>query len=284
MESFDIKISNFERRIIQLSRRAGTLGIVVVVTFAAVAISLFVTMGFVYPLLDTGTPEEFWIYLGASAGVPLLVAPPCTYFIARLLVLIDKSFQISERLSVTDPLTGVSNRRGFFSLASKHIHHQDSSITCMFGMVDLDNFKTLNDTHGHQFGDLALKILAEKLLSTAGDAGIVGRLGGDEFALLVVSERSELSTIERKLVDQCTNLHLANSAAADGAVVPFSASIGTTRLSIGESLDEALGRADRNLYSIKSQRKTRVSSRADLTASMQGGSGVEREKSEAMKP
>ncbi|OKJ48591.1 hypothetical protein AMK27_38045 [Streptomyces sp. CB02009] len=80
-----------------------------------------------------------------------------------------------------DPLTGAQRRAAFERRAQRLlVRHRQDSLLCL---VDLDHFKSLNDTHGHAAGDAALAATGERLARWAGPHGVVGRLGGDEFAV-----------------------------------------------------------------------------------------------------
>lgn len=92
-----------------------------------------------------------------------------------------------KKLATTDPLTDLYNRRHFFELAEKEFARasrfgHDLSLL----MIDLDNFKTINDTCGHSFGDTVLLEVAKTIRSNCRDVDIHGRFGGDEFVLLIL--------------------------------------------------------------------------------------------------
>lgn len=253
MNSFDIQLSPFERQLMDYYRRAGAKGIIGLVTLVSVLGSVFVTMVLVYPFLDsTVTDDGFWYFFGGSVGVPLLIAPLATTFFARLLVLLDRSFQIVESLSTTDPLTGSVNRRGFFSLAEQNTRALQENSACFVGMVDLNNFKTLNDTHGHPAGDAALVAFARSLQECIGDSGTVGRIGGDEFALLIVDEPERLQSIEAEIKKRCQSLSFTTEANVE---LTLSACVGIVQLASDDSFDGALGRADGFLYAEKQKRR-----------------------------
>lgn len=88
----------------------------------------------------------------------------------------------------TDPLTKVLNRRGFTQLATRRIEmaaENGTGACCM--LADLDDFKTINDTHGHDVGDMVLRGIARAIRRKLGANDLIGRLGGDEFAVLVTN-------------------------------------------------------------------------------------------------
>ena len=94
-------------------------------------------------------------------------------------------------LSAKDTLTGLPMRNTFRTwYLTNHSYKKDSKI-CLF-LLDIDKFKTINDTYGHTAGDIALKTLAEQLLITAGDTGYICRWGGDEFTGILSGSADEV--------------------------------------------------------------------------------------------
>ena len=119
--------------------------------------------------------------------------------------------------------------------------------------VDLDDLKLINDTYGHQEGDLVIQQAAKTLTATFRRMDIIARLGGDEFAVLAINTTPGFFDTLRKRVNE--NLAVYNSDAGKGYRI--SMSIGAvefdTRAPV--SLEEALGRADEVLYAEKKRRK-----------------------------
>lgn len=143
----------------------------------------------------------------------------------------------------TDFLTGLYNRRYFYDYISKNCMGKPLSIMS----VDLDNFKSINDTYGHQMGDEVLIITAKKL-KDGFDSELVVRNGGDEF--IVVFASADSVCVEEKTKKVLTAL---NNAFADDkrfANVSASAGIAITP-SLDESIDELLKKSDMALYSVK---------------------------------
>jgi two-component system cell cycle response regulator len=98
-----------------------------------------------------------------------------------------------RNLSLLDDLTGLYNRRGFFTLAEQQIRSAErEKIGLFFIVADLDGLKEINDTYGHEEGDLAIKDAANILKKTFREADVIGRIGGDEFAI-VASEKNPAS-------------------------------------------------------------------------------------------
>lgn len=147
-----------------------------------------------------------------------------------------------DRLSHTDPLTGLANRRSFFQSANGRDIRTHALL-----MLDVDHFKRINDTHGHDAGDTVLRALASMLAETVRSGELVARWGGEEFILLLAdegaSERAE--ALRRTLADQAIH--------AGGARLHVTASIGLSPAAYTGTLDERLTAADRALYRAKQQ-------------------------------
>lgn len=162
-----------------------------------------------------------------------------------------------ESLSVTDELTGLANRRGFNealrrTLALSRRHHSYGALA----YIDLDGFKAINDTHGHDAGDALLCRVADILSREIRNTDIVARLGGDEFAVLLVEADPEQSA------DRITRLQRAlNRAFAvyGGRELPIRASIGHVTYDPESDADTLLRDADRLMYKNKRGRKSLLS-------------------------
>ncbi|MGO4327659.1 putative bifunctional diguanylate cyclase/phosphodiesterase [Cupriavidus sp. 2TAF22] len=171
-----------------------------------------------------------------------------THWVSNERRLIDESF--------LDPLTGVGNR----ALMSKRIAEcfaQAGAGTAPFAvaLMDLDGFKRVNDSLGHEFGDALLKQVSLRLLGTVGPGDMVARLGGDEFVLLlsrVASEAAAVATLER-IIHVCRQpFHLA------GCQVRVTTSIGLTfGTHASQSESQLLKHADLAMYDAKAQGKNR---------------------------
>ena len=127
-----------------------------------------------------------------------------------------------------------------------------------FLMLDIDNFKKINDTYGHKAGDDVLRVLAQVCTKTLRSVDINSRLGGEEFAFILPE------TLQQCALDVAERLRLALNAAqvpveGGDAVLRFTVSIGLTSLN-GEkdSLDDLMSRADKALYHAKNSGKDRV--------------------------
>ncbi len=153
-------------------------------------------------------------------------------------------------LAMTDGLTGVLNRRGFTqqadNLLSHAVRHQ-LPLTAL--ALDLDHFKRVNDTHGHEAGDRALGLFARLLGETCRSGDLVGRFGGEEFCVLLLHNSAPAGVaFDRRLR---ARLHEA-SASELGFALDYSAGMAVL-LQEENRLPELLARADAALYRAKAQ-------------------------------
>ena len=162
-----------------------------------------------------------------------------------------------RRMSVTDDLTGLNNRRGFFMLAEQEMklaRRLKKDLLLVF--VDLDDFKSINDNHGHQVGDQALVETAEILRTTFRESDVLARLGGDEFVALAMFSPEETDDIIE------TRLHqtLAEHNGRPSRRYTLSISTGMARFDARsvQSLAELMAIADDALYEKKRARPRRT--------------------------
>ena len=160
-----------------------------------------------------------------------------------------------EVLSKTDGLTGLSNRRtieGMIRFACEH----DTDKTPSLVMMDLDDFKQINDTFGHKEGDEALKrfaAMARRLCEETACGASMGRWGGEEFIVLMRNTDRETAT---DFGERLRNAFEEEKWAQ--ADVRHTVSVGVTRIHQGESADAALTRVDQALYQAKRNGKNCV--------------------------
>jgi len=157
------------------------------------------------------------------------------------------------RLATIDPLTGLCNRRGFFDHATEacaRVVPPDGSLSAI--ILDIDNFKLINDSYGHEIGDQAIRTCAN---AARLDEAVTGRLGGDEFALLL--ERRPLP----QAIEIAEDLRLRLAArpfdtGKDRITLTWSVGVGEGRP--GDTVDQILARADAALYDAKLGGRNRV--------------------------
>jgi diguanylate cyclase (GGDEF)-like protein len=155
-------------------------------------------------------------------------------------------------------LTGLVNRTGFLELVTGALDSQDPMAV---GLLDLDDFKGVNDTLGHDAGDALLVEVAARLRGAVGPRDVVGRLGGDEFAILLRGDVGETAT---RLVQV-----LGAPLVLDGQELRVEASLGVVERSDRSSLSDLLRRADVAMYAAKAAGGNRwLGYRPEMSASL----------------
>lgn len=155
-----------------------------------------------------------------------------------------RSIGRANRHAVRDPLTGLFNRRGMQITVQAALTTLVTSTVIAVAVLDVDRFKALNDSRGHDAGDAALQELARQLRGTVRhDGDLVARTGGDEFAIIAyLNTRDELDDF----IDRCAQLHAGNAV--------ISTSIGIAWQATGDghlNLDALLHQADTAMYRAK---------------------------------
>ena len=148
-------------------------------------------------------------------------------------------------VAATDPLTGVLNRRAFFERLRTTLADRERTNIAVC-LVDLDRFKSVNDTAGHAAGDAVLVAVAQALGTALRETDTVARLGGDEFAVLAAGPHVAPNT--RDVAER-----LRDAVACAGLAAGVTASIGAVVPMAGESLQNLLHRADMAMYEAKNR-------------------------------
>ncbi len=178
----------------------------------------------------------------------------------------DLSEEVTERaaaeerahsLAVTDPLTGFLNRRTLTEKTSDMIATaQRKNKSTAFLMLDLDNFKTVNDVHGHSAGDIVLKEVADRISRVIPPNNLLARLGGDEFACAFIFDPDQPEMVDRIADDLIDSI--AMPIVENGNHLVVTTSIGLSRFDFeSEGVDVLMKRADIAMYSAKKQGRNR---------------------------
>ena len=162
---------------------------------------------------------------------------------------IQERLRKSEQLADRDPLIPVLNRRAFVRELSRivaYARRYDEPAGLVY--FDLDNFKSVNDAHGHAAGDAVLHHLADLILANVRETDILGRLGGDELGLILArADEDTAKTKAAQLADLVRNRPLAYG----DTKISLSISVGAVSFTGEDGPDEALARADRAMYEAK---------------------------------
>ncbi len=198
--------------------------------------------------INTGNRKAFMALLNAESANHTLSEE-----IARRKVLETEL----QRQALTDPLTGLSNRRQYELLFRRELdRHKRHGTPLALGMIDLDHFKRINDEHGHEFGDQVLKAVAEALQQPLRSCDILGRFGGEEFILILPE------TTLQQAVAIAERMRQALRAAAiikDGQTIRITATFAMTgAYESDENINDMIRRADDALYQGKRAGRDRV--------------------------
>lgn len=198
--------------------------------------------------LNAGQADETWASLMIAVSLVFGLALNLSFSLLRLRSY--RSRQELMRLAYQDALTGLNNRRKFTD-AAQQLHARPGRGPLFFMMIDIDNFKSINDRLGHDVGDAVLVRTAAVLAARATENGehLCGRLGGEEFAVVYAGERDAACVFAGELVD-----------AVYQAFQPahlVSVSIGIAAMEPGTDLTHSYRLADEALYLAKNQGKNR---------------------------
>ncbi len=161
-----------------------------------------------------------------------------------------------KHLAEVDPLTGVFNRRAFFTLLDKAVSSAQRTHTPVpVLVVDLDHFKTINDTWGHRAGDDVLRQFVALALGCLRKEDVMGRLGGEEFAIFLPNASAEGA---HAVAERVRALVASSPTTAGTRPIPLTVSIGVALCGQGESASAALQRADEAMYLAKQRGRNRV--------------------------
>lgn len=223
------------------------------VTFAIVALH-FLAKPFLAVAFGSGRTASDYItstyalISQASTGILLTAAG-----LMILLITVQSIVAETQTASETDPLSGLANRRGF-DLRAGHVldRAKGSKLPVSIAVFDIDYFKRINDSYGHATGDEVIKGFAELLRRAAPHAAVIGRMGGEEFALLFEHTNQEGARLNAEAIRLCA------AEAGDSGLPGFTVSGGVTSVRAGETLSEAMRRADMALYGAKRQGRDRI--------------------------
>ena len=175
------------------------------------------------------------------------------------LALQSKKLQVANEklkyMAQKDFLTGINNRGHFFDLANNLFNKELTNEYIYVAMLDLDKFKNINDTYGHNVGDSVIKAFVKAVKPNLEKEDIFGRIGGEEFSLIVVSDTKEkvLKKLEKIRVD-ITKLNIKS----EQGEVKFTVSMGMAKRENEQNIDFVLDMADKKLYDAKENGRNQI--------------------------
>lgn len=212
------------------------------------------------PLPRSTIPEQLFICLLVITAVVVAGAERTITYLHQLQGInqhLERQKKTLDTLASHDPLTGLWNRRRLEAAVEKLLTRQEEPCRLAICMLDLDNFKQVNDQHGHRRGDELLRAVANTLLLCTRQGDIVARLGGDEFVLVfrlhdALADGSELQPLLERLLD---NIAVVATDFSQGEI-PVTASMGIALSQAAHrTLAPLLHQADQAMYRAKSAGK-----------------------------
>lgn len=177
----------------------------------------------------------------------------------RELVHAKQRFEEIEAVADQDAMLPVLNRRAFVREMSRVVSFVERySLPASVIYLDLDNFKEINDAHGHAAGDAALHYVCDVLQKNVRESDVIGRLGGDEFGIILA--KADQPQAQTK-ADSLSRLLQSKPFVYEGATLTLSCSFGAYMFQRGENAAEAIAKADRAMYEKKRGRKAAAGKR-----------------------
>ncbi|TXK85986.1 GGDEF domain-containing protein [Paenibacillus sp. N3.4] len=171
---------------------------------------------------------------------------PVIYYFLLFMLLFERVVELMQAIynsSITDGLTRLFNRKFFYNRVTQHVQRH-LPVYILFS--DIDNFKKLNDTKGHQMGDDVLKQVAQIMKEEAEDCGIAGRYGGEEMVVMVTDPSVKMDAFAERIRSRIEKETIVT------------ASIGYSKYKNGVSAEELIKQADQAMYKAKTSGKNKV--------------------------
>jgi diguanylate cyclase (GGDEF)-like protein len=165
------------------------------------------------------------------------------------------SHRAAETRAATDVLTGLPNRRYFEEFCGLLAHRRRADDAIGVLMIDIDRFKSLNDSHGHAMGDHVLRVVAEAIAGAVRDDDVPARYGGEEFAVLLRNPTPAIALEVGERVRRAVASLDLRSLRVDGVTVSVGIAVSDVP---DQPMDELIERADRALYAAKRAGRNRV--------------------------
>ena len=250
---------NFDPRLFLLGEVQGGLGLVLllaaigipvlVLLRSALVLALVCTLVAVWFLAHSDWSLTWQLGFCFNLAVALLGGMMLRVYRANMSVGFIRSMESAILQASTDSLTGLMNRQGWFKSAEallQELHARGGVASLLF--LDLDEFKKLNDTHGHAMGDKVLRRTGQVLAARLNAGALAARIGGEEFVCLLPGQTPEQA---RRLAERL-------GADLRGGPLPVTFSAGVAQVQPGDTLGALMARADAAMYAAKEAGRDRV--------------------------
>lgn len=190
--------------------------------------------------------------------IPLVLAPPIIFFLLSKLRELSIAHHELMNVASTDALTSCLNRRAFTALVDGYLERvvqQKSLESGALLVIDVDHFKNVNDSFGHDSGDVALRLIADTIKSSVREIDLVGRLGGEEFSVFMPNLDPSRTAI---VADRIRIAISAVTFTPDGQPHRLSVSVGGATFDRRATFADLYRHADQRLYAAKNAGRDRV--------------------------
>ena len=239
-------------------RRHGIWPVVAFVTVLSILASVAIGLVVHHVVLGIEMPASAW---ALTIGCPAIIAPTMSWGSFNLALQLDLAHEQLRIISITDPLTGAANRRHFMERLLAEVERSlRTGAPFSVALIDIDNFKSVNDLHGHLAGDEVLRRLAAACMGEVRSGDTFARFGGEEFAVLLPDTGIEhaLQWLER-LRQQVAGLRVEMPSAQIAVTVSIGLASPTVVASPASmQINTALRLADEALYRAKREGKNRI--------------------------
>jgi diguanylate cyclase (GGDEF)-like protein len=220
----------------------------IAITLCTVAGTLAFSEAYCY-LLDI--PSN-WKQYPLRAAIPSILTPVVVLPLIRMNLRLNQMHAEMNVLARTDPLTGLPNRRAFFARANEIFSLLHGHEAAAVLMVDIDRFKAINDTFGHDAGDAVLKAVATTIVAVSAECGahraLAARIGGEEFAVVVDGfDAAEAKALATRICERVR----ASETQYNGIAIRATVSVGIALRDDVEPIDVTLKVADAAVYQAK---------------------------------
>jgi len=208
-------------------------------------------------LLVEAKLDDFIVDTKKTFYLSLSISIFLTIFVAIIIILVIKKYSKQlEKLAENDSLTNIPNRRNFIETFENFLllsQRNKSPLSLLF--IDLDDFKSINDSHGHNIGDIVLKEFALTLKKSIRQTDLFARWGGEEFVVAFIdTSSSQAIEITHKIQTNCEN----NMAIKSAIGRPLTLSAGIANVLERDTVDSIISRADRAMYEAKESGKNSI--------------------------
>lgn len=215
-------------------------------------------IAFAYLIDGLSGETEAWSWDDKSINnlvIPLLLAPPFFYLLLSKMRELSIAHHELSTLASTDVLTSCLNRRAFTAIVEGYLDRFGEQAQGALLVVDIDHFKMVNDTYGHDKGDIALRLVADTLRDNVREIDLVGRMGGEEFGVFMPGLNFEATSfVAERLRLAVTAVSFIPQAHAH----PLSISVGGTAFDGATTFETLYRHADERLFTAKRAGRNRA--------------------------